>query len=670
MFDAVSWDPWRVFLKALQGLPMDDGELAVFRHHTSRTVPPTSPARYAELVCGRRGGKSRILALIATYLSCVIDHRPHIVPGETPVVAVIAKDRTQATVIKNYISGLMREVPTFAAMIADEISETLRLTNGVSIEIHTASVGAPRGRTFLAVLADESAFWPTGDAPNADIEVINAVRPGLATIPYSLLLIASSPYAKRGILYQNYARYFGKDGAPTLVWQGTTEEMNSGLIDDPLIAEMYAEDPERASAEFGAQFRSDIVAFITREAVEDCLAGGVREIPPGGGITYVAHVDPSGGSADSMTLAIAHVEPGGLAVLDLIRERKPPFSPDDVVAEFAEVLKAYNVTRVVGDAYAGVWPRERFAVHGITYDVSDKNTSAIYLEFLPALNAKRVQLLDLPRLFGQLVGLERKTTRGGRDSIAHAPGSHDDVANVVCGALVQVIEDRRPTLILKSDLVSETPAVAHSPNLVSGIVWVNPDGLCGWAACAWPSRERNGLKMVVEDCDCEPWGPGLLDRIAGLMNDLAESAHGRWPQSITHCVMMVPEQLKLAAEKALNRAVRQPVANRNDAAIRMAAMHNPLVGMRQIGAQEINARLLADPADLLMSAMAFVKDGAVKFGAGAMARSTGRPLLGALDVRAGEVVTADPLRMALLLEIRRLGPEPPRHAEGAALRFG
>jgi hypothetical protein len=62
-----------------------------------------------------------------------------------------------------------------------------------------------------------------------------------------------------------------------------------------------------------------------------------------------------------MTLAIAHVEGNAVAVLDVIRERKPPFSPDDVVAEFEEVLKAYNITRVTGDAYAGVWPRERFA---------------------------------------------------------------------------------------------------------------------------------------------------------------------------------------------------------------------------------------------------------------------------------------------------------------------
>ena len=49
------------------------------------------------------------------------------------------------------------------------------------------------------------------------------------------------------------------------------------------------------------------------------------------------------------------------------RERRPPFSPDGVVQEFAELLKSYKVRRVVGDRYAGEWPRERFRVHGIEY---------------------------------------------------------------------------------------------------------------------------------------------------------------------------------------------------------------------------------------------------------------------------------------------------------------
>jgi hypothetical protein len=159
LFGAPSWEPWRAFLSALQALPMGDAHLALYRKHTGRSEPPTKPARYAELVVGRRGGKSRVLALIATYLACVIDHRDYVVPGETPVVAIIAKDRQQAKVILGYIGGFIRSIALFAELIEDELAETIRLSNGVVIEVHTASIGAPRGRTFLAVLCDETAFW-------------------------------------------------------------------------------------------------------------------------------------------------------------------------------------------------------------------------------------------------------------------------------------------------------------------------------------------------------------------------------------------------------------------------------------------------------------------------------------------------------------------------------
>ena len=183
MFDTPSWEPWKAFLEALQALPMSAGQLALYASTRAAASRQRSPPRYAELVVGRRGGKSRILALIATYLACVLDHRDHIVPGETPVVAIIAKDRQQAKVILNYIAGFIRSIPLFAELLEEELAETLRLANGVVVEVHTASIGAPRGRTFLAVLCDELAFWVTGEGANPDVEVLNAVRPGLSTIP-------------------------------------------------------------------------------------------------------------------------------------------------------------------------------------------------------------------------------------------------------------------------------------------------------------------------------------------------------------------------------------------------------------------------------------------------------------------------------------------------------
>jgi hypothetical protein len=152
-------------------------------------------------------------------------------------------------------------------------------------------------------------------------------------------------------------------------------------------------------------------------------------------MVYAAFVDPSGGAADSMTLAIAHHE-NGRAVLDCLRERRPPFSPEDVVMDFAKILSIYGVHRVRGDRYAGEWPRERFRRYGIGYTCSEQAKSDLYRDLLPHLNAGTVELLDHPRLVGQLASLERHTTRAGKDSIDHPPRGHDDVANAVAGALL------------------------------------------------------------------------------------------------------------------------------------------------------------------------------------------------------------------------------------------
>lgn len=66
--------------------------------------------------------------------------------------------------------------------------------------------------------------------------------------------------------------------------------------------------------------------------------------------------------------------------------------------------------------------------------------SELYAALLPVLTSGRVELLDHRGLATQLVSLERRTARGGRDTIDHAPGGHDDVANAVAGAVVAVIE--------------------------------------------------------------------------------------------------------------------------------------------------------------------------------------------------------------------------------------
>jgi hypothetical protein len=434
-FADASWRAWKAFLPSVFGLPMTDAAAAIYRRHTGRTTLPSTAAREAWVVAGVRAGKSRVAALSAVYLACFRDYAPYLAPGERAVVMVLAADRQQAHVVFEYVRAFL-QVPQLQRLVAHEGREAVALTNGVTIEIHTSNFRSVRGYTCVAVICDEIAFWPTDESgANPDREILQALRPRMTTIPGAMLLCISSPYWRRGALWDAYRQHYGRDGDPVLVWQADTRSMNP-TVDPALIAAAYEQDVAAAAAEYGAEFRRDIDTFVSREAVEACVIPGRHELAPVSGVEYVAFVDPSGGSQDSMTLAVAHAE-NRCMVLDCIREQRPPFNPAAVVSEFASTLRRYRVSVVIGDRYGGEWPRERFCEDGIEYRGAEETRSELYLNFLPMLNSGQVELLDHPQLVSQLCALERRTARGGKDSIDHAPGAHDDIANAAAGALVR-----------------------------------------------------------------------------------------------------------------------------------------------------------------------------------------------------------------------------------------
>jgi hypothetical protein len=243
------------------------------------------------------------------------------------------------------------------------------------------------------------------------------------------------------VLWEAHRKHYGRDDSDVLVWQADTRSMNP-TVDPEVIRRAYEEDEASASAEYGAEFRRDIESFVAREAVDAVVVPERRELPPVEGVQYQAFTDPSGGSSDSMTLAIAHREDGS-AVLDLIREVRPPFSPEVVVQDFAETLRRYRCGQVRGDRYGAEWVAEQFRKVGITYRPAEKAKSDIYREFLPAINSQTVELLDHPKLISQLCALERRTARGGRDSIDHPPSGHDDLVNAAAGAAHLVLARKR-----------------------------------------------------------------------------------------------------------------------------------------------------------------------------------------------------------------------------------
>lgn len=442
--DPKSWHSWTVYLSFLFGLPIDAEDLDLIRRCSGLISPPAERVRESYVICGRRSGKSFISAIIAVYLAVFKDWKPYLSPGERGWIFIIANDKAQAGIIKKYISGILHENRLLRAKIQNETKEEIELAGGVGIAVRTCSYRTLRGYTLLAAILEEMAFYRSEDSANPDREILAAVRPALATIPESVLLGISTPYSRTGVLWEMFKNHFGKPGGP-LIWTAPTRTMNP-TIDAGLIEAALIEDPQAARAEWEAVWRDDITAFISADVVEAVTIPGRIELPKVSGTHYFGFIDPSGGRQDSFTLGISHREAEGRIILDVLRERRPPFQPKAVVSEFADTLKAYDISAVEADKYAGEWVPEAFREQGISVRPCAMTASEIYLNFLPMISNRSVELLDIKRLHSQLIGLERRTRGGGKDLITHYPGGHDDAANSCAGACVLAEKGRERRL--------------------------------------------------------------------------------------------------------------------------------------------------------------------------------------------------------------------------------
>jgi len=250
-----------------------------------------------------------------------------------------------------------------------------------------------------------------------------------------MLIGISTPYRRAGLLYTKWKDHFGHDDDDVLVVCGPSRTFNPTLP-EKIVEDALKRDAAAARAEWLAEWRDDIAAFISRELIEAAVDKGVPVRPPEPGIEYHALADPSGGLGDSFAAAIAHRDAEGRVVLDCLHETRAPFDPAQATADIAKTLKVYGITKVVADKYAALWPVAEFARNDITLEHSERDRSAIYADFLPLLTSGRARLLDSSRLIGQLANLERRTQPSGKDRIDHPAGSHDDLSNAAAGALV------------------------------------------------------------------------------------------------------------------------------------------------------------------------------------------------------------------------------------------
>jgi hypothetical protein len=429
--DPSTWQTWRIVLKAAFGVQLNRDEARAFASVAGGRSPPTQRVRELWAIIGRRGGKSRIAAALAVYFACFVQHR--LAPGERGMVLVLAASVEQAKVVFNYALAFLTESPVLCGEVVEATRNEIRLRNGIVIAIHSNSFRTSRGRTLLAVIFDEVAYWRDESSATPDLEVYRALLPGLSTTN-GMLIGISTPYRKLGLLHQKHREHFGVDGDDVLVVQGTSKQFNPSLADN-VIAAQRAADPAAATSEWDAEFRPDIGQLLDDLTIEANVDyGRPLELPPRPELFYRAFTDASGGRSDYYGLAIGHKEHDRF-IVDVVRGVAPPFDPSVVTKEFADLIKQYRCYEVHGDFYAAAWTESAWRQCAINYTRSELAKSEIYLAVVPLFTRGVVNMPDHTRLIRELRLLERHTHRSGRDTVDHGKGGHDDHANSLCGLL-------------------------------------------------------------------------------------------------------------------------------------------------------------------------------------------------------------------------------------------
>lgn len=437
---APSFRAWHVIARILDGdaalLSAEDRSLA--EEITQRTRFPAAPITEFYAGPGRRSGKSRFIQCRAAY-QLAQDCRDKLAPGERAVIACVAPSTDQAAILFNYASATVHESALLASQLVRETASELEFAVHTVLKVYAGSFRTTRGPTYKGAYLDEASYLRSEDSALPDVELIRALRPGLITLGGDLF-VTSSPYMKRGAMFEAYRKHFGNNDSPALYVAGPSILFNPTL-NQAAIAQAFEDDAEGASSEWGGLYRNNLTAPFA-ELVDAAIDTGVFQREPllAEGKPrlwdYVSFTDPSGGQGkDSWSTRVVHVE-NDIVFDDAVLEIRPPFNTDEAAQSVAQFLKSYGITHTQGDRYAGAWPSDALRRHGMSYSVSDRDKSTIYKEVLPLFSSHRARLLDHKRTATQLRMIERRTRAGGKDSFDHPPGGSDDNANALCGAVL------------------------------------------------------------------------------------------------------------------------------------------------------------------------------------------------------------------------------------------
>lgn len=448
-------------MAAIAGVPLSAEQRDIFGECTKRSSVPVNAREWA-LICGARSGKTtRIMAPIALHRAI---HGGYVAErGVIHEIVSVAQDEPGTEAMFTSIRDYAYSTPEVATHITATTASEIAFDTGVTIVTFPSKAAVFRSRSIPVGIVDEYAHQGRRTR-----EILTAIRRGGLIFGADRLLIrATTPWIKDGMAWSDY-QALGADNPHLLVWLATTRQMNPSITEADLDAERMI-DPDNFAREYLAQFIDAQGSFLAGVVIDAAVATGVREIPPErvASLRKVATVDPSGGGTDAFTVTICAWQDGNLvqcAVRGARRTGSAPLALEAFVSEAADLVKRYGCHEVVGDRYAGHWPRQAFARHGVRYIESERSRSEAYLDVASLFTTGQIAILDHPETASQFRSLEKTYHVSGQVTVDAPQGQHEDYANCVALAGAAFMTDRpRPRVRNFNDPVAIAIARVRTP---------------------------------------------------------------------------------------------------------------------------------------------------------------------------------------------------------------
>lgn len=407
--------------------------------HAKQIEVVRSPQKNKIIVCGRRSGKSQLIAgeLIRGGIS-----------KQFPKQILIAPQYKQAIIVFEKIIELMTNAGVYHDIekISQHPYPRVTFKNGTFINFGSAdNPDSLRGEAYDRVFKDESAFIKKG----AD----NAIKP-LTYDKGAPVWETTTPWGK-GEVWEKWIR--GIKGDPDYGC------FHYNYIDNPYLSdegkkeiakdiEEYGESSVYVQCEIYGNFVEDRDVYFPRDLIESCIDEISLGNAPHPNKLYYMGNDFARMGEDANVSIVIEATTDILKVVDIVERNKVKLT--EIVGELLNLDITYNFQKIMLDSTGlGAGPSDLlqeklgYKVEGIYFTIKSKQD--MYSNLKKLMEQGKIKFPNHRKLIFQLMDLRYEVASGGNLKLHHSERGHDDFPDALvlaCWACKEEEINYRPML--------------------------------------------------------------------------------------------------------------------------------------------------------------------------------------------------------------------------------